>query len=823
MTVDVFISHHTDTCLHIVEAIVNKLEREGLRCWYAPRNTEGPYADSITRAIRSCKIFLLILNRQSSESVHVLNELDTVTKRLAAGEAVSLIPFLVSNEDISLDAQYYLGRFNWIDATTPPMYKWIDELTARIIRLINNPSAAPEDMPVYRNTAQRQGYQLIEKIPQPADLFVGREELLLEISKRFSAGDRILFLEGIGGIGKTELAKQYAAQNRFNYDRIVFITYLSSLRDLVCDQTAIEIAGLSQRPEETTDQFFIRKLQALRMLLTDRSLIIIDNYGVDTDPDFSAFVQGQHRVLITTRNVHPAYPSIKIGPISDPDVMLRLFALYYGEDIAEEDLPDIREVLRLIENHTYTAELLARQMEASFMTGKELLNILEQGRLANGLSETITGRRGNATAFEHIKAVFTVNQLSNEEMQVMREMALMGPSGLPALRFKEWANLPTFDLVNGLIHRSWIRKGDSRRISLHPLVQEVVREVLRPDAENCHEFLYRFCTYLYQAWYRPYTENLLIKDAVLSVAQYLQPFDISHACMWASLPNFLWQVGEFDASIHYQSILFDACLATLGEASMITGFIAKSLAGCYFNSGRIQESVPWYERGLQCMLAAGGPETEDLAMAYEKVARCATWEFCQDFAKAENNFEKALAIRKRLIEKLEAGENPGWLEACLQYDMRHAKIRMGETYMEMGRMYQAMGEYHKAWDYADQYGQLQDSRSRSNMAYSLYDKGVCHYHLGLAARVDGNEPQAEEEFSSALQCLTEALDINMQMRGSLAIDTLENQELIADTLAAMRRYPEAANAYTAALSMAEKLFGEDHPRAEQIKQKMDFS
>lgn len=57
MKCEVFISYHTETSLHIVESIVNKLEATGIRCWYAPRNTVGPYAGSITAAINNCRIF----------------------------------------------------------------------------------------------------------------------------------------------------------------------------------------------------------------------------------------------------------------------------------------------------------------------------------------------------------------------------------------------------------------------------------------------------------------------------------------------------------------------------------------------------------------------------------------------------------------------------------------------------------------------------------------------------------------------------------------------------------------------------------------------
>ena len=87
-------------------------------------------------------------------------------------------------------------------------------------------------------------YTLVQNIPPVKDIFVGRDDLLLAIDDKLSA-NRILFLEGIGAIGKTELAKHYAWQHRDRYESILFCTFSQSLLDMVCDPQKIEITGLS--------------------------------------------------------------------------------------------------------------------------------------------------------------------------------------------------------------------------------------------------------------------------------------------------------------------------------------------------------------------------------------------------------------------------------------------------------------------------------------------------------------------------------------------------------------------------------------------------
>lgn len=92
----------------------------------------------------------------------------------------------------------------------------------------------------------------------------------------------------------------------------------------------------------------------------------------------------------------------------------------------------------------------------------------------------------------------------------------------------------------------------------------------------------------------------------------------------------------------------------------------------------------------------------------------------------------------------------------------------------------------------------------------------------MKARKAGDEEQAAQHFTDAENRLRRALESNLKMRGGLAMDTLDNQEYLADTLAAMGNYSAASNEYMAVLSMAEVLLGNRHPRLEQIKQKMNF-
>jgi len=138
MSVDVFISYHSASSQEIARSIKTKLENMGYSCWYSGKDMGGgDYASGIMQALTQCRIFLLILNKASSESAHVLNELEVVTNRLAKKENVVIMPFHVADKEISPAAQYYISRHHWIDATKPPMAKHIDELAIQISQLLS--------------------------------------------------------------------------------------------------------------------------------------------------------------------------------------------------------------------------------------------------------------------------------------------------------------------------------------------------------------------------------------------------------------------------------------------------------------------------------------------------------------------------------------------------------------------------------------------------------------------------------------------------------------------------------------------------------------
>lgn len=161
MGVDVFISYHSKSSHHIAEDIEKRLEREGISCWLSGTDlVSGAYAQRIMDAIEQCRVFLVILNRSSSESVHVLNELEAVSARLADKEDVVLLPFQIANEEISASARYYIQRHHWVNATVGPMEHHVEALAAHIRTLL----ASDEDLLAQETAKQKERKTVLLKL-----------------------------------------------------------------------------------------------------------------------------------------------------------------------------------------------------------------------------------------------------------------------------------------------------------------------------------------------------------------------------------------------------------------------------------------------------------------------------------------------------------------------------------------------------------------------------------------------------------------------------------------------------------------------------------
>jgi len=286
----------------------------------------------------------------------------------------------------------------------PPLEKHIEQLIARIQNLSNEDS-------VYQNTSRQ---RLIGKTVNPIPFFMGREEELRQVHEMLDS-DRILFLQGMGGIGKSEIAKGYAKAYSHCYDTVLLANYAGSVQDMIIGED-IQVENLKRstaygEDAESDAAFFKRKLQAIKDCANSRTLLIVDNFDTAYDDLLDDLLSGPYRVLLTTRYEHYDYPCLPVGPISDPETGRQLFARNYGRPLNAAQKEIVDQILELVGRHTITVELIAKQMRASFMQPQKMLQLLQEGGLNSGLKEGIHRGAQSKRAFDFITDLFRLSSL----------------------------------------------------------------------------------------------------------------------------------------------------------------------------------------------------------------------------------------------------------------------------------------------------------------------------------------------------------------------------------------------------------------------------
>ena len=131
---DVFISYKTDEYGEACR-VRTALEGRGISCWMAPECIPGgsSYAVEIPRAIRGCRVFVLVLSRKTQTSRWVPKELDS-----AINEGKIIMPFML--EDFVLDDAF---NFYLSNVQRYPAYENKAAALERMIRDIRSIVKAP--------------------------------------------------------------------------------------------------------------------------------------------------------------------------------------------------------------------------------------------------------------------------------------------------------------------------------------------------------------------------------------------------------------------------------------------------------------------------------------------------------------------------------------------------------------------------------------------------------------------------------------------------------------------------------------------------------
>ena len=304
---------------------------------------------------------------------------------------------------------------------------------------------------------------------EPCEHFFGREEEIESIHNALNCYGKI-FVEGLPGIGKSEVAKGYARAYKKEYTNILYIMYSGDLqRDIA------NLCFADDMPNEEEKDRLYRHDRFLRTLNED-TLLIIDNFDTKSAKEASLFNLRKYHchILITTRCRWAGYRRMRIGPVKDVESLFQMVAQFYPD--AEENRETVMKIMEEVQWNTLMVELIGRLLGQGLNRPDDVLTKLYYlGTLVSGdekvrISKDGRIRRDTVTA--HIQALMALSELTAGQKEIMRCMVLIPPTGISELLLVRWMNLDNANEIEELIERGYLTQLKDNNVMMPRSIQK---------------------------------------------------------------------------------------------------------------------------------------------------------------------------------------------------------------------------------------------------------------------------------------------------------------------------------------------------------------
>jgi tetratricopeptide (TPR) repeat protein len=633
------------------------------------------------------------------------------------------------------------------------------------------------------------------------DACVGREGLREKIWESLSKSGRAAIgqavaIKGIGGLGKTQLAVEYAHTYRNRYENGVF--WLTADEDINIQLIKIgeDLNWISQFDTGFDQAELVRN----RFRKLSGCLIIFDN--VDERKAIENYLPesgARPHVLITSREKQEFFDEINLDVLHRAESRKLLLevsgrSLKVSERSPEDEANEtaFEKILEELGDLPLAVELVGGFLaEHQIISFRDYLGFLDEVPL-----DDLEKDFPSISFTHHDKSIIRTLKISEKVLtkkpyleEILDLLAWSGKSSMGYSLLQSLIgienNYTLTTALSDLVNLRLIKEEKpAKRYTIHRLVARV-RRFEKPLAER-KEWHQKIVAKLVE-WFRRRKDEF----------EYLAEFENEtiHLQQWQSesvdilpietvyLTNFeaypLWHRGNYQES----KILLEKALNLYQENQLND---EKLLANLYNDLGviaqrlgNINQGLEFHQKALSIGNSVFDEKSEDIAKFLNNLG--IIYDELGNYRKALELKEQALKIRQRLF-----GE-------------KHPDI--ADSLNNLGYTYDKLGNHQKA---------LELNEQASEMRQGLF--GEKHPDIAFSLNNLASTYALLNNHQKALELNERALKMQQELFGEKHPDIAESLNNLGYTYDILDNYQKAANFYESALKMRRELLGEKHPR-----------
>jgi tetratricopeptide (TPR) repeat protein len=740
------------------EWVAYMLKQNGYSCYIQAWDFHpgGNFVLDMHNALIKSERFIVVLSKNYLDSMYCQAEWTAAFTKDPNGEKLSFIPVRVSD----IEPEGLLASIIYIDLFG------VEEGVAEE-RLLNGVDIKdiPRNRPSFPGTPKLRfpGSLPFNNLPFVRNnYFTGRDSIFEDICSGFENGSTISLTQiitGMGGLGKTQTALEYAYRYACKYDYIWWVQAETEATVLMAYKNFVVKMGLLNEERQNNEVIIETVLNWVDS--HGKWLFIYDN--ADNIAGNTPWLPRNNRenILITTRDRQN-----NIGKTVNVDVFGKEEAIAFLEKRTE--IEDSSDALKLADRLGYlplALEQAAAYIKINAITYMEYLSLLEDCgfRVLEKIDGVINYESPIAATLE---VSFKKIELE-ASMQLLYLCSYMAPENIDETLFSENSgllppplkemmvdNLKKNDVWGQLTRYSLLKKqGNEKGYSMHRLLQEIVR------------------------------------DKIGNELQWAQ------VCLSIFRKSYDFEYGDIESHNRFLNLTphVEAFL-NVAKTILTTEEEQEKAAYLYYNGGVGNRHLGNYSRALELYRNAStiyekvlGKEHLNTATTYNDMA--IVFHAQGEYDKALEYYNYALPISEKVLGK----EHPN----------------TANIYNNMAAVFRTQGGYGKALEYYNYALPISEKvlgREHPNTA-------IIYNNIAEVFRVQGN-------YDKALEYCGYALAIHEKILGKEHPNTATNYSSMALVFYAQGNYTKAFEYYGHALTIYEKILGKEHPDTARIYNSM---